>query len=101
MLSHHEYDRELTSANGIDELALLSKKKLHPFTDRKVRDVQSLKFYLKSLQEKGIYLINRKFDCFTIDHEDFSNFVNDPISKDILDSDQDPRLSPSETYYLP
>ena len=97
-LATMNYHRELTSTNSIDELALLSKKELHRLPERRIRDVQSLQLCLKVLQEKGIYSINRSFDYYSIDYEDFSNFVSNPISKDILDSDKDPGISPFETH---
>ena len=50
------------------------------------------------MQEKWIHSINSNFDYCSIEYEDLSNFVNDHISKDILESDQDPKPSPSETY---
>ena len=93
-----DYHRKLTSASSIYELPLLSKKELNRLPDSKIRDVQSLQLYLKSLQEKGVYSINSNFDSCSIDHEHFSNLVNDPISKDVLESDQDSITFPSGTH---
>ena len=56
------YHRELTSANGIYELAIFSKKELCRLPERGIRYAQSLQLYLKSLQEKGIYSIESNFD---------------------------------------
>ena len=94
----------------IDALVLLSKEELWRLrfqSDRffsprlsklEISDIQSLKFCLKVLQEKGVYSVKIHFEYCSIENETFCDFFNDPANGSVLEVDQDPRTSEYVPY---
>ena len=76
--------RNIDSKHGMGTIALLPCKDLRitgfNLPIRLAVKVKSLQFYLKYLQEEGLFSIDGSFDCLSIDESVFRKIINDLTS---------------------
>ena len=97
--------RDVASKDGMQSIVLFSYRELRSIKAKAGKqgtnipsyllgDVKSLQFYLKNLQEKGMFSLDGIFDYSSIDESDFRKSVNEPASMLQISSGRDTQTYP-------